>query len=82
MRRAGIAEGVIMKIGGWRTRSVFERYAIVSRSDMADAILKLQESERRAAQEQQQKAEETQRSTQSGHSEAIPLPPTASQAVN
>jgi 6-phosphogluconolactonase len=22
-----------MKIGGWRTRSVFERYAIVSRSD-------------------------------------------------
>jgi hypothetical protein len=40
-----------MKIGGWRTRSVFERYAIVSRSDMNDAILKLQESEKRAEQE-------------------------------
>ena len=40
-----------MKIGGWRTRSVFGRYAIVSRTDMADAILKLQESERRAEQE-------------------------------
>lgn len=34
-----------MKIGGWRTRSVFERYAIVSRSDIADAIRKLQTSE-------------------------------------
>jgi len=41
LRRAGVAEGVIMKIGGWRTRSVFERYA----------ILKLQESEKRAEQE-------------------------------
>lgn len=52
LRRAGVAEGIIMKIGGWRTRSVFERYAIVSRSDMNDAILKLQESEKRAEQEQ------------------------------
>ena len=47
LRRAGVGEGIIMKIGGWRT-SVFERYAIVSRSDMKDAILKLQESEKRA----------------------------------
>jgi hypothetical protein len=23
-RRAGVAEGVIMRIGGWKTRSVFE----------------------------------------------------------
>ena len=43
-----------MKIGGWRTRSVFERYAIVSRSDMNDAILKLQESEKRVEQERVQ----------------------------
>jgi integrase len=40
-RRAGAAEGVIMKIGGWRTRSVFERYAIVSQSDIQDALEKL-----------------------------------------
>src|SRR6266702_1863123 len=46
LRRAGIAETVIMKIGGWRTRSVFERYAIVNRMDIADAMQKLQESER------------------------------------
>ena len=42
LRRAGISETVIMKIGGWRTRSVFERYAIVSRGDMVDAMQKLQ----------------------------------------
>ena len=35
----------IMKIGGWKTRSVFERYAIVSRTDIADAMLKLQATE-------------------------------------
>jgi len=42
LRRAGIAEGVIMKIGGLRTRSVFERYAIVSQTDIADALKKLE----------------------------------------
>lgn len=42
LRRAGIAEGVIMKIGGWRTRSVFERYAIVSQTDIAEALKKLE----------------------------------------
>ena len=42
LRRAGVAEGVIMKIGGWRTRSVFERYAIVAQSDIKDAMLKLE----------------------------------------
>ena len=41
-RRAGIAEGVIMKIGGWKTRSVFERYAIVANSDVNDAIERLE----------------------------------------
>jgi len=34
-----------MKIGGWRTRSVFERYAIVNRNDMTDAIVKLEQKE-------------------------------------
>ncbi len=42
LRRAGVAEGVIMKIGGWRTRSVFERYAIVTQSDIKDAVQKLE----------------------------------------
>ena len=46
LRRAGAAEGVIMKIGGWRTRSVFKRYAIVSRADICDAIEAGQSPER------------------------------------
>lgn len=83
LRRAGVAEGVIMKIGGWRTRSVFERYAIVSRTDMTDAILKLQESERRAEQELKEKqAAESQSSTQSGHNQVFSDQSTASRAVN
>ena len=32
-----------MKIGGWRTRSVFERYAIVSQIDVRDALEKLED---------------------------------------
>ena len=60
-----------------------DRYAIVSRTDMSDAILKLQESERRAEQEQLEKqAAEAQRSTQSGHTGEISTPTTASRAVN
>jgi integrase len=49
LRRAGIAEGVIMKIGGWRTRSVFERYAIVDQNDIAAAMKKFQASEQEGA---------------------------------
>jgi hypothetical protein len=83
LRRAGVAEGIIMKIGGWRTRSVFERYAIGSRSDMNDAILKLQESENRAEQERL-RAEEQQEQirAQIGHSGPMSEQSTASRAVN
>jgi hypothetical protein len=36
-----------MKIGGWKTRSVFERYAIVSQSDICDAMAKLEAGQQR-----------------------------------
>ena len=32
--------------GGWKTRSVFERYAIVTRTDISDAMRKLEAHER------------------------------------
>ena len=83
LRRAGVAEGIIMKIGGWRTRSVFERYAIVSRSDMNEAIVKLQESERRAEEERLREEErQAQIRAQFGHNEDVSAPSTASRAVN
>ena len=68
LRRAGISETVIMKIGGWRTRSVFERYAIVSRGDIVEAMQKLETNQR-----------ESQASHEIGHAAAgagnEPLPP-------
>jgi integrase len=38
MRRAGVSEGVIMDMGGWATREVFERYNIKDESDQEDAL--------------------------------------------
>ncbi len=37
-RRAGIAESVIMKIGGWKTRQIFERYNVKDSKDIAEAV--------------------------------------------
>ncbi len=43
LRRLGVSEGVIMRIGGWKTRSIFERYNIVDQADLADAARRLDE---------------------------------------
>ena len=37
-RRAGVSEGVIMKVCGWETRTVFERYNIKDTNDVAEAV--------------------------------------------
>ena len=38
--QAGVPETVIMKIGGWKTRSVFDRYAVASTADLTTAMQK------------------------------------------
>jgi integrase len=39
---AGVPEKVAMRIGGWKTRSVFDRYTIVSPNDITEAGRKLE----------------------------------------
>jgi hypothetical protein len=45
LRRAGVAEGVIMEIAGWKTDSIFRRYAIVDGEDKRSAMAVLESAE-------------------------------------
>ncbi len=44
LRRAGVAESTIMDIGGWKTRSMFKRYAIKDSRDIKAAIEKREQA--------------------------------------
>lgn len=46
MRRQGISEKVAMTISGHKTRSVFERYNIVDRSDLHEAVQRMEKGAR------------------------------------
>jgi integrase len=45
MRRLHVSEKVAMEVGGWKTTSVFHRYAIVDNQDVADAMDMLEKSQ-------------------------------------
>jgi integrase len=44
LRQAGIDESTIMALGGWKTASMFRRYAIVDPSDLKKAQVKMAEA--------------------------------------
>jgi integrase len=41
MRKLGVHESVIMKVAGWKSRSLFDRYNITDQSDVQDAVRKM-----------------------------------------
>lgn len=57
LRRLGVGESTIMKIGGWKTRSVFMRYDIVSEADLDDAARRLNEKKIERSTERDQEVE-------------------------
>ena len=59
LRRLGVSEGVIMRMGGWRTRTVFDRYNIISEDDLADAASRL--DQKRTAMDAERNAADTNR---------------------
>jgi hypothetical protein len=44
LRRAGVAESTIMDIGVWKTKAMFDRYAIKDPRDIAAAIEKREQA--------------------------------------
>ena len=45
LRRLAVTESVAMRIGGWKTRSVLDRYNIIDEADLADGARRLDEKQ-------------------------------------
>ncbi len=70
LRRAGVPESVIMQTGGWKTASMFRRYAIVSSADQRDAV-KLLELSRELARERERAESVSRYSTAISETEGV-----------
>jgi hypothetical protein len=46
MLRAGVPERVIISIGGWKTRTAFDRYSIIRQDDIVSAMQKVQRADK------------------------------------
>jgi len=44
LTKASVDEGTIMRLAGWRSRSMFDRYSVRSNEDLADGVRKLAEA--------------------------------------
>jgi integrase len=38
MRRSGLSEGIIMRLCGWKTHSMFDRYNVIDEADLTQAV--------------------------------------------
>jgi predicted MarR family transcription regulator len=56
MLRAGVPENQAMKISGHKTRSMLDRYDIVSERDIADSVRKIENFHRVAAEKSKSEA--------------------------
>ena len=43
-RRYGVAESVVMRMSGHKTRAVFERYNVVAEEDLREAVKRIDEA--------------------------------------
>ena len=71
LRRAGVSEGVIMKIGGWKTRSVFDRYDLHDRSDTEDAMIRLTAKEKAQSEQKAELGHDSVTATPTGKSPMV-----------
>jgi hypothetical protein len=60
-----------MKIGGWKTRTVFDRYNITDQRDIASAMLRLEAAEQAQAEQKTELGHDSVTATSEGKSPIV-----------